>query len=90
MRDLFVSADAKHDGGFDSTYWYGNLFLLAAKEMLAKGECAGYGKKLGCPVWENTEFWRGHLPAWFPSAVPQRFMRLLQSLDIPHVPAFPT
>jgi hypothetical protein len=89
MRDLFVAADITHDGGFDSTYWYGNLFLIAAKDKLEKG-CPGSNKKVGCPVWENTEFWRSHLPEWFPSAVPQRFMRLLQSLDIPHPPAFPT
>jgi hypothetical protein len=90
MRDLFVAANVKHDGGFDSTYWLGNLFLLAATDVLERGGCPGHGKKVGCPVWENTEFWRAHLPDWFPSAVPQRFMRLLQSLDIPHPPPFPT
>jgi hypothetical protein len=82
MRDLFVAADASHDGGFDSTYWQANLFLLAAKEAVKDPKCAGHGKKVTGKIWENTDFWRHHTPLWFPSAVPQRFMRLLQSLDV--------
>lgn len=89
MRDMFVAADISHDGGFDSTYWQANVFLIAARDLLAKGICAGAGKKVGGPVWENAEFWKAHIPTWFPSAVPQRFMRLLQSLDIPHPEPFP-
>jgi hypothetical protein len=89
MRDMYVAADPSHDGGFDSTYWQANLFLIAARDLLNKGTCPGSGKKVGGPVWENTEFWKAHLPTWFPSAVPQRFMRLLQSLDIPHPAPFP-
>lgn len=89
MRDLFVAAEDAHDRGFDSTYWRANLFLIAAKKALQDPTTPGYGKKMGGSVWENTEFWRAMLPAWFPSANPPRFMRLLQSMDIPHPPAFP-
>lgn len=90
MRDMFVEKDPKHDAGFDTTYWMANLFLLASREALKKPDCVGYGKKVGAPVWEHSEFWRAHIPKWFPSthpsAIPARFMRLLQSMDIPHVP----
>ncbi len=90
MRDMFVAEDITHDAGFDSTYWMANLFLTAAKEALKEHQCVGYGKKTSSPVWENSEFWRHHIPIWFPSsnpsALPTRFMRLLQSMDIPHVP----
>lgn len=89
MRDLFVAADVEHDRGFDSTYWQSNLFLIAAKAALKNPATPGYGKKIGGAVWENTEFWRTQLPSWFPSAVPQRFMRLLQAMDIPTVEPFP-
>jgi DNA polymerase III delta prime subunit len=89
MRDLFVSADVEHDRGFDSTYWQSNLFLIAGKAALQNPTTPGYGKKIGGAVWENTEFWRTQLPTWFPSAVPQRFMRLLQAMDIPSVQPFP-
>ncbi len=82
LRDLFVSVDVTHDGGFHSTYWLANLYLVAAQAALQNPGTPGYGKKVGAPVWENAEFWRGQLPTWFPSAVPARFMRLLQSLDI--------
>jgi hypothetical protein len=85
MRDLFVSANVQHDQGFDSTYWQANLYLIAAKEALKQPATPGYGKKVGGKVWENTEFWRTQLGTWFPTAVPQRFMRLLQALDIPTV-----
>lgn len=90
MRDMFVEKDTKHDAGFDTTYWMANLFLLAARDALTKPDCVGFGKKVGIPVWEHSEFWRFHIPKWFPSthssATPARFMRLLQSMDIPHVP----
>lgn len=86
MRDLFLSVNLEHDRGFDSTYWQANLYMLAAKEALKLPTTPGYGKKLGGKVWENTEFWRNQLPTWFPTAVPARFMRLLQALDIPTVP----
>lgn len=86
MRDLFVSTNVKHDRGFDSTYWQANLYMLAAKEALKQPATPGYGKKVGSKVWENKEFWRTQLTTWFPGAVPQRFMRLLQALDIPTVP----
>ncbi len=90
MRDLFVSQNPSHDRGFDSTYWQANLYLLAATEALKLPGTPGYGKKVGGKVWENTEFWRNQLQTWFPAAVPQRFMRLLQALDIPHVEPMPS
>lgn len=93
MRDMLVDADIRHDAGFDSTYWIANLYLIAAQAALQSPSCPGHGKKVGLPVWENVEFWRHHVPLWFsstsPSASPLRFMRLLQSLDIPHPAAFP-
>lgn len=88
MRDLFVSTDSENDGGFDSTYWHANLFLLSAQHRLKDPTCPGHGKKVGGRVWENVDFWRGVLPTWFPTSNPQRFMRLLQSLDIPRPPTF--
>jgi len=89
MRDAFVEATPVFDGGFDSTFWKANLFITAAKTELEKKDCPGYGKKIGGAVWENTEFWRGMLPKWFPSADANRFMRLIQALDIPKPIAFP-
>ena len=89
MWDLFVSTDMTHDRGFDSTYWQANLFLIAAKDALQNPATQGFGKKANGKVWENTEFWRTYLPTWFAEAVPQRFMRLLQSMDIPEVALFP-
>jgi hypothetical protein len=88
MRDLFVAANPAHDGGFDSTYWQANLFLLAAKEAVKDPACPGHGKKVTGKIWENTEFWRHHTPLWLASVVPQRFMRLLQSLDVCRPAAF--
>ena len=85
MRDLFVSVTQQHDRGFDSTHWQANLYMATAKEALKQPTTPGYGKKVGGKVWENTEFWRTQLPTWFPAATPQRFMRLLQALDIPTV-----
>lgn len=88
MRDLFVSADVNFDGGFDSTFWKANLFIVAANAELAKKECPGHGKKVGGHVWENSEFWRAILPKWFPKGEPNRFMRLIQALDVPHPAPF--
>lgn len=90
MRDLFVAADPRFDAGFDSTVWKTNLFLLAANSEIKKVGSPGYGKKEGQPAWEHSEFWRGILPQWFPGTDANRFMRLLQALDVPRPPAFPT
>lgn len=83
MRDLFSAADVRFDAGFDSTFWKTNLFLVAAQAELEKAGTPGHGKRIGGPVWENTEFWRYILPKWFPSGDANRFMRLLQALDVP-------
>ena len=83
MRDLFSAADVRFDAGFDSTFWKTNLFLVAAQAELEKAGTPGHGKRVGGPVWENTEFWRHILPKWFPSGDANRFMRLLQALDVP-------
>jgi hypothetical protein len=83
MRDLFSAADVKFDAGFDSTFWKANLFLVASQAELEKSGTPGHGKKIGAAVWENTEFWRHILPKWFPSGDANRFMRLLQALDVP-------
>jgi hypothetical protein len=89
MRDAFVQANPVFDGGFDSTFWKANLFITAAKVELEKKDCPGHGKKVGGAVWENTEFWRGMLPRWFPTGDANRFMRLIQALDIPKPIPFP-
>lgn len=83
MRDLYASAEPTYDAGFDSTFWRANLYIVAAGEALKNPETPGYGKKVGAPVWENAEFWRGTLPRWRPGADVNRFMRLIQALDIP-------
>lgn len=88
MRDLFSANNLQHDGGFDSTYWQANLFLTAAAAALQKPDCPGHGRRVE-NLWDHTEFWRVHLPTWFPAAVPQRFMRLLQALHIPKPAPFP-
>ena len=36
MRDLFVAGNLKHDGGFDSTFWKANLYLVVANHELEK------------------------------------------------------
>lgn len=84
LRDLFASNEPQFDAGFDSSFWRANLHIVAAKHALQKPETPGYGKKVGQPVWENTEFWRGILPHWRPHTDAVRFMRLIQALDIPH------
>jgi hypothetical protein len=83
MRDLFTAADTGFDAGFDSTFWKVNLFLVAADAELKKSGTPGYGKKLDVPLWDHSEFWRWAVPRWFPSSEANRFMRLLQALDIP-------
>jgi DNA polymerase III delta prime subunit len=83
MRDSFAAAEPHFDAGFDSTFWRANLYVVAAQEALKNPETPGYGKKVGQPVWENTDFWRGALPKWRPRADPTRFMRLIQALEIP-------
>lgn len=88
MRDVFMTADTSFDGGFDSTFWKANLFIMAATQALQAKETPGYGKKVGGPVWENTELWRGMLPKWLPTGEPVRFMRLMQALNIPTIPTF--
>ncbi len=55
MRDLFVAENVHYDAGFDSTFWRANLFLVAAKAELKKPETVGFGKKVGAPIWENSE-----------------------------------
>jgi hypothetical protein len=87
MRDLFASAEPLYDAGFDSTFWRANLYVVAATTALKRPETPGHGKKTGGPVWENTEFWRGTLPTWRPGVDAVRFMRLIQALEIPAVPA---
>jgi len=80
MRDAYQQADTEFDGGFDSTVWKTNLYLSAASTAL---DTAGT-KQVGHAIWEHTEFWKAQLPTWFPSVDPSRFMRLLQSLEVPH------
>jgi hypothetical protein len=87
MRDLFTASEPLFDAGFDSTFWRANLYIVAAQTALTRPETPGYGKKTGAPVWENTEFWRGALPTWRPGVDAVRFMRLVQALEIPAVPA---
>ena len=84
MRDLFRQ-DPEFDGGFDSTVWKANLYLAAADAALTKSG----KKKPGYAVWEHSEFWKTTLPSWVPGADPVRFMRLLQSLEVPRPPPFP-
>lgn len=83
MRDLFAAADTGFDAGFDSTFWKVNLFLVAAGAELKKPGTPGHGKKTDVPIWDHSEFWRWAVPRWFPSSDANRFMRLLQALDIP-------
>lgn len=88
MRDLFAASEPQYDAGFDSTFWRANLYIVAANEALKKPDTPGYKKKVGQPVWENAEFWRGMLPRWRPGADASRFMRLVQALEIPEPAAF--
>jgi hypothetical protein len=84
MRDLFRQ-DPAFDGGFDSTVWKANLYLAAADKVLTETE----KKKPGYALWEHSEFWKATLPSWIPGTDPTRFMRLLQSLEVPRPPPFP-
>jgi hypothetical protein len=86
MRDLFSTANTEFDAGFDSTFWKVNLYLVAAGAELKKPGTPGHGKKTDIPLWDHTEFWRWAVPRWFPSSDANRFMRLLQALDIPRPP----
>jgi len=88
MRTLFSNLEADYDGGFDSTFWRANLYLIAAQHELKKPETIGYGKKTDKALWEHTEFWRTMLPRWLPGTDVTRFMRLLQALDISHPTPF--
>ena len=88
MRDLFMGADLHYDGGFDSTVWKANLFLIAAETEIKKPGAPGYGKKTTAAIWEHGEFWRGMLPRWFPGTDASRFMRLLQALEVPKPVAY--
>jgi len=84
-RDLFRQLDPVFDGGFDSTVWRANLYLLAAeREMIAAGT-----KKPGHAVWDHADFWKGATPKWMPGLEPTRCMRLLQALEVPHPAPFP-
>jgi hypothetical protein len=87
MRDLCSAADVQFDAGFDSTFWKANLYMVAAAAELKKPGIPGHGKKMDAPLWDHTEFWRWAVPRWFPTSEPNRFMRLLQALDIPRPPA---
>ena len=82
MRDVYLEQDISYDGGFDSTFWKTNLYIVVAQSDLAKSNTAGYGKKVGVAVWENTDYWRFFLPKYYPKAETNRFMRLLRALDI--------
>lgn len=88
MRDLFMGADLHYDGGFDSTVWKANLFLMAAETEIKKPGAPGHGKKTAAAIWEHGEFWRGMLPRWFPGTDTSRFMRLLQALEVPKPVAY--
>jgi hypothetical protein len=82
MRDIYAEEDSYYDCGFDTTFWKTNLYIIVAQSELAKSGTAGYGKKVGVPVWENTEYWRSFLPKYYPKAETNRFMRLLRALEI--------
>lgn len=82
MRDIYAEEDPYYDCGFDTTFWKTNLYIIVAQSELAKSGTAGYGKKVGVPVWENTEYWRSFLPKYYPKAETNRFMRLLRALEI--------
>jgi hypothetical protein len=83
MRDLFFTSNLHHDGGFDSTFWKANLYLVVANNELEKPMTPGHKKHSTCPIWENTDFWRAFLPKHFPTGEANRFMRLIKALEIP-------
>ena len=74
MRDLLVE-NKLSDDGFDSTVWTANLLMLWCNKKSEK------------VPWEASEVWRAELPSRVKSPDVPRFMRLLQSLHIPKVPA---
>ena len=82
MRDAYAESDTKYDAGFDSTFWKTNLYSIVAQTDLEKPDTPGYGKKLGGPLWENTDYWRSFLPKYYPKVETNRFMRLLRALTI--------
>ena len=88
MRDVYSEQDIQYDGGFDSTFWKTNLYMIVAQTDLEKVTTSGYGKKVGAPVWENTEYWRSFLPKYYPKAETNRFMRLVRALEIQKPVAF--
>jgi len=89
MRDLFSRSNPQFDGGFESTFWKANFYIAVAKQEVEKRDSAGYGKKVGQPIWENTEYWRNFIPHTFPGSDTTRFMRLIQALYIPKPHPFP-
>ena len=82
MRDVYSDQEIQYDGGFDSTFWKTNLYIIIAQTELEKPTTAGHGKKVGAPVWENTDYWRSFLPKYYPKAETNRFMRLVRALEI--------
>jgi len=85
MRDLFRESDPGFDGGFDSTVWKANLYLLAAhRDLVRTGKL-----KPGCQVWDHSDYWKAASPTWMPTLEPSRCMRLLQSLEVPNPIPFP-
>lgn len=75
FRYLCEMRDLFHEDGFDSTVWTANLWMGWARTKTVK------------LPWEASEVWKVELPLRFKSPDVPRFMRLLQSLNIPKVPA---
>jgi hypothetical protein len=75
FRYLCEMRDLFNEDGFDSTVWTANLWMGWARTKTAK------------LPWEASDVWKVELPLRFKSPDVSRFMRLLQSLNIPKVPA---
>jgi hypothetical protein len=75
FRYLCEMRDLFNEDGFDSTVWTANLWMGWARTKTAK------------LPWEASDVWKVELPLRFKSPDVPRFMRLLQSLNIPKVPA---